>query len=371
MQNYHDNVEMRKNQNLNQIKKELPDYVGYFFDYCNASRNYSPNTTLEYAREIRLFYKFLVSANPNLTSMKDIALDYLDKLTPLDLQEFISRMSAYNYKDGEFVDENNKTALNNAKLVKNGANGKARKVSALKSFYKYCYGMGFIKNNPAAILSSPKIPKKEIVRLERKESKDLLDEMQKSVSIQANMSEKDKKSTYPFYQRDLTIITLLLGTGIRVSECVNLNMSDIIWNKKALRIIRKGGNEQVVYYNDDIELLLLSYVDSKERKDPLIKLKIDPNANDTALFISHKGTRLSTRQIERIVKKHTTQAGITDKKITPHKLRSTFGTNTYQQTGDVYLTADLLGHSGLEVVKRYAEIDDKRRLNARDNVDWT
>ena len=359
MQNYRDTVEMRQNRLLLSIKKELPNYVGYFFDYCKSTKNYSPNTTIEYARELRMFYKFLLQANPTLTSMKDITLDYLDNLTALDLQEFISQMSAYVYKNGEFVDDN---TITGAKLVRNGANGKARKVSALKSFYKYLYGMGMLKSNPASILSSPRIPKKEIVRLERQESNELLKEI-------ANAVDADTK--YKFYERDLTIITLLLGTGIRVSECVNLNMADIIWNKKALRIIRKGGNEQIVYYNDKIEHLLLSYIDSIERTEPLLKLDINPSANETALFVSHRGTRLSTRSIERIVKKHTQEAGIMDKRITPHKLRSTFGTNTYQQTGDVYLTADLLGHSGLEVVKRYAQIDEDRKLKARDNVDWT
>ena len=318
-----------------------------------------------------LFYKFLVKANPTFGSVKNITLDHIEQLTTLDLQEFISNMDTYYYKDGEIVDEDDVEAMVGAKLVKNGANGKARKVSALRSFYKYFRGMGMIKHNPAAILSSPKIPKKEIIRLERNESRELLNDLHEVVLSQDGISEKEKLLKEKFYLRDLTIITLLLGTGIRVSECEHLDMQDIIWNKKALRIVRKGGNEQIVYYNDDVESLLLSYVDSPERVEPLKKLGIDSNAATTAVFISHRGTRLTDRSIERLLKKHTTAAGITEKRITPHKLRSTYGTNVYQQTGDVYLTADLLGHSDLATVKRYAEIDEERKLKARDNIDWT
>ena len=367
MQNYNDKIEIRTNRALSKIKTELPKYMTNYFDYCIAVRNYSLKTTLQYARDLLLFYKFLAQANPNIPSSKDVSLDYIEQLTPLDLLEFITKMSSYTYKDGQFVDDTE----TGAKLVRNGANGKARKISVLKGFYKYLYGMGLIKTNPASVITSPKIPKKEIIRLERQESNHLLDDLHKIVQSQKNIPEKDKKLTEKYFLRDLTIITLLLGTGIRVSECEKLNIGDIIWHKQAIKIIRKGGNEDIVYYNDDIESLLLSYIEAPERIEPLQKLQIDPAANDTAIFISRRGTRLTDRSIERIVKEHSQNAGITDKHITPHKLRSTFGTNTYQQTGDVYLTADLLGHSGLGTVKRYADIDEDKKLTARDNVDWT
>ena len=162
--------------------------------------------------------------------------------------------------------------------------------------------------------------------------------------------------------RDVAILTLLLGTGIRVSECVGLNLEDVDFNNGAIRIIRKGGNEALIYFGDEVSQALEAYMNGPRKT-------AEPAAgHEEALFISLNKTRITTRSVERLVKKYS-RLVTTVKKITPHKLRSTFGTALYQETGDIYLVADTLGHKDVNTTKKhYAAIDEQRRRMAANVV---
>ena len=157
-------------------------------------------------------------------------------------------------------------------------------------------------------------------------------------------------------------MTLLLGTGIRVSECVGLNLEDVDFNNGAIRIIRKGGNEALIYFGDEVSQALEAYMNGPRKT-------AEPAAgHEEALFISLNKTRITTRSVERLVKKYS-RLVTTVKKITPHKLRSTFGTALYQETGDIYLVADTLGHKDVNTTKKhYAAIDEHRRRMAANVV---
>jgi site-specific recombinase XerD len=157
----------------------------------------------------------------------------------------------------------------------------------------------------------------------------------------------------------VALLTLLLGTGIRVSECVGLNLEDIDNKNRTLRVIRKGGNEALVYYGEEVAQALEAYI-----KGPRAGLQ-PARGHEQALFISMNLTRITTRSVERLVKKYA-QLVTSLKKITPHKLRSTFGTALYHETGDIYLVADALGHKDVNTTKKhYAAIDEgKRRMAA-------
>ena len=157
--------------------------------------------------------------------------------------------------------------------------------------------------------------------------------------------------------RDLALMTLLLGTGIRVSECVGLDLNDVDFKNNGIKITRKGGNEVVIYFGDEVEEALLNYLAERE-------LILPAAGHENALFLSMQRKRIGVRSVENLVKKYA-QTVTTLKKITPHKLRSTYGTTLYQETGDIYLVADVLGHRDVNTTKRhYAAIEDSRRRSA-------
>ncbi len=328
---------------INEISSELPEFTKEFITYCSSTKNYSMRTILNYVTDLRIFFRYLVQANPMLKGdIKNITLDFIDQLSPQDLQEYLSEIEIYE-QDGV--------------AHANGECGRARKISSLRSFFKYYYSMGLIKNNPSSIISSPKMHKKNVIHMERTESDDLIRGMENQEGLTNQQAAFSKKS----YYRDLAIVTLLLGTGIRVSECVSINLSDINWKLRSIRILRKGGNESTVYFNEDVEQRLRDYIEL-ERKAP--------DEDSDALFVSRNQTRITARSVERMVKKYTSVA-VPQKHITPHKMRSTYGTNLYQETNDIYLVADALGHSSLNVVQRYADIGDERRKKASEITDWT
>ena len=154
--------------------------------------------------------------------------------------------------------------------------------------------------------------------------------------------------------RDLALLTLLLGTGIRVSECVGLDINDVDFRNGGIKIRRKGGNEAVIYFGHEVEDALLDYMDERQHKIPA-------SGHENAFFLSMQNKRLSVRSVEKLVKKYASKV-TSLKKITPHKLRSTYGTNLYRETGDIYLVADVLGHKDVNTTKKhYASISDERK----------
>ena len=185
----------------------------------------------------------------------------------------------------------------------------------------------------------------------------LLDEVENGGSL----TEKQKTFHNKTKIRDLALLTLLLGTGIRVSECVGLDISDVDFRNGGIRIHRKGGKEVTVYFGVEVEDALKDYLEERTQMEPA-------EGHDNALFLSLQMKRMSVRSVENLVKKY---AKIVTplKKITPHKLRSTYGTALYRETGDIYLVADVLGHADVNTTKKhYAALDDARRRSARDKV---
>lgn len=198
----------------------------------------------------------------------------------------------------------------------------------------------------------PKIYEKPIVKLEIDEVARLLDIVESGEAL------TDKQKVYHQFtkKRDLAIVAMLLGTGIRVSECVGLNLEDIDFNYNGIKITRKGGHETIVYFSREVEGILRDYLEERKTKES--------KSLDQPLFLSLQNKRISVRTVQLLVKKYSelvTQL----KKITPHKLRSTYGTQLYQETGDIYLVADVLGHKDVNTTKKhYAKMDDERRRQA-------
>lgn len=239
----------------------------------------------------------------------------------------------------------------------NDERGKARKLAALRSFYHYFYTSELIEKDVAALVSMPKLHQKAIIRLDPDEVATLLD----LVEHGDKLTESERKYHNRTKTRDLALLTLLLGTGIRVSECVGLDLNDVDFKNGGIKIRRKGGYEAIVYFGEEVETALLDYFEERKRIIPC-------EGHEDALFLSIQNKRMAVRSVEKLVKKYA--AKVTSlKKITPHKLRSTYGTNLYQETGDIYLVADVLGHKDVNTTKKhYAAINEEHRRRAANAV---
>jgi site-specific recombinase XerD len=337
---YAERINLENKRKLQVLLKELPKFCSDYFRYLD-NRNTSSRTRLAYGYDIRLFFQFIQKNNPvyEKMAMTDIPIQVLDQMTTTDIEEYISYLSFYESEQGA-----EKT---------NGEKGKSRKLSAIRTMYSYFFKKEYIATNAPAMIDTPKKHNENIIFLDKEEVADLIRTVENGSSLTKKQLALHEKTKY----RDIAILTLLLGTGIRVSELVGLDHKDVNFKYDCIRIIRKGGNEATVYFGDVVSEALLNYIDLER---DILAQKAQPGS-ENALFLSLKFGRLTTRAVENLVKKYTQAANI-NKKITPHKLRSTYGTNLYKETGDIYLVADALGHKSVETTRQhYAAADDERR----------
>lgn len=340
---YHEQKDIENVKKLRSLIKELPLFCADFFRGIEPRT--SSRTRIAYAYDLKVFFDFLRKENPVLSklTMDQITLDHLDSLTVTDLEEYMEYLK-YRYND------KNQGVINRER-------GIMRKISSLKSFYNYFFRNEKIKTNPAALVQMPKLHEKEIIRLDVDEVAELLDEVESG----EDLTERQKAFHEKTKVRDLALLTLLLGTGIRVSECVGLDINDVDFKNDGIRIHRKGGKEVTVYFGEEVEDALKEYLKEREHIIP-------EEGHEDALFLSLQRKRMSVRSVEKLVKKYS-RIVTPLKKITPHKLRSTYGTNLYRETGDIYLVADVLGHSDVNTTKKhYAALEDERRRSARNKV---
>ena len=340
--NYHDEQNKQNIVKLRNVLDTLPSFCRTFFrgieEYTSA------RTRLAYAYDIRVFFEFLHERNSICSKMeiRDYPLSLLDQLTRMDIEEYLEYITLYQ-KDG--------------KDVTNDERGKSRKLASLRSFYNYFYQNEMIEKNPAALVPLPKKHEKEIIRLEPNEVATLLDQVEEGVKLTKKELEYHKKTKI----RDVALLTLLLGTGIRVSECVGLDLQDINFDVNGIKILRKGGYEAIIYFGDEVESALRDYLAEREHIIPC-------EGHENALFLSLQNKRIAVRSVENLVKKYASRV-TTLKKITPHKLRSTYGTALYQESNDIYLVADVLGHKDVNTTrKHYAAQADERRRSAANKV---
>lgn len=335
---YHENVNIKNELHLRELIASLPPFCKHFF--IGIEPTTSSRTRIAYAYDLACFFDYLHENNPICKKHKitEIPLSILDCLSPLDIEEYLFYLKYYE-KDGV--------------AHTNDERGLKRKLASLRTFYNYFFKNELIDTNPAIKVNMPKIHDKTIVRLDVDEVAQLLDEVESGESLttrQQKYHERTKK-------RDLALLTLLLGTGIRVSECVGLDLDDIDFKNNGIKVHRKGGAEVVVYFSDEVMKALVDYLEERHTMTPA-------EGHTNALFLSLQNRRITVRAVENLVKKYSKL--VTNlKNITPHKLRSTYGTSLYRETGDIYLVADVLGHKDVNTTKKhYAAIEDDRRREA-------
>lgn len=340
---YHEQKDIENIKKLRQMIRELPPFCTEYFRGIEPRT--SSRTRIAYAYDLTVFFDFLEKENPVFAKLgrNDIHLEHMDAITVSDLEEYMEYLK-YRFNG-------------NHQEITNKERGIMRKISSLKSFYNYFFRIEKLATNPAALVQLPKLHEKEIIRLDIDEVALLLDEVEQGDNLTARQKAFHNRTRV----RDLALLTLLLGTGIRVSECVGLDLDDVDFKNGGIHIHRKGGKEVTIYFGTEVEEALFDYLD--ERRE----ITAEPGSEE-ALFLSIQRKRINVRSVENLVKKYS-RIVTPLKKITPHKLRSTYGTNLYRETGDIYLVADVLGHSDVNTTKKhYAALEDERRRSARNAV---
>ena len=342
---YQEQVYIDYTLRLREILNTLPPFAKDYFRAIEPRT--SAKTRISYAYDIRVFFRFLIENNPvyHDYTMDQFRPNDLDKIDPMDIEEYMEYLKVY--KNDE------------ERQIVNSEVGLARKMSALRSFYLYYYKHQIIQTNPTLLVEMPKLHDKEIIRLDT-------DEVVKLLDFVENCGDQLTGQKKVYYEktkyRDLAILTLLLGTGIRVSECVGLDLQDVDYKNHGIRITRKGGKQMTVYFGDEVADALLRYMEMD--REHAVTLP----GNENALFLSTQHKRMGVQSVENMVKKYARQIA-PNKKITPHKLRSTYGTALYRETGDIYLVAAVLGHNDVNTTKKhYAAIDEDRRRKAANVV---
>ena len=312
--------------------KDKSPVVERFLRYKLVIQGRSKKTVEEYGLDLRTFFRFLIAMRDGIPTdgeeFNEISIACVDEafiktIKTIDILEFM----AYT-----------------AQARGNSAAARSRKLSALRMFFKYMtVSEKVIELNPAADIESPKKKKSLPKHLSVGESKDLLH------SVVADEESKNR-------DRDYCIITMFLNCGLRLSELVGINLSDIDREMRSLRVVGKGNKERIVYLNEACKSALSAYLLVRARDITNIKDK-DKNA----LFISRLGRRMSVKTVQWLVYKYLDQAGLSYKHFSTHKLRHTAATLMYQEGGvDVLSLKEILGHSELNTTQIYTHVSDRK-----------
>ena len=340
--NYHEAMKQKDIETTRILCSSLPEYVSVYVRSIQFTT--TAKTRLEYVKDIMNFFEYIVGCctDETIRNIKDIKLSYLERLDKLFFEEYLDYLQHYE---------------KNGQIYTNGETSIKRKLSALRNFFSYLFKNEYISTNMIERVNMPKLRGKEIIRMDAEETEEFVNQVEYGNSLTKKQAEYHDKQKI----RDMAIITLILSTGIRVSECVGLDLTDINFKNSSLRIIRKGGKEAIVYFSDEASAYLMEYVEERNLIETDEKSK-------NALFLSSRKQRISVRTVEVLVKKYA-QRAVPLKHITPHKLRSTFATALYEETGDIYLVGDALGHNDISTTKKhYANISNTHKAENRNKV---
>lgn len=331
-----------RQKKIRELLSALPTSCSDFIRSIHTTT--SALTRLAYATDLGVFFDYAFRELPyfsedTIAQIKDVELAHF---TTRDIDGYSEYLSLYYKEDDE------------EKAYVNHEYGIMRKLSSLRSYFEYLYRDERITGNVASLVPLPKLHEKPILRLDPDEMTRLLDEVQTG----ENLTDRQKKWHEYTKLRDYAILMLFLGTGMRVSECVGVNLEDIDLKNGAVMVTRKGGNQVILYFPDEVSQAIDAYLEQRKLTDPV-------EDSEHALFLSQQRKRITQRAVQIMVKKYAAIVVPLKKRISPHKLRSTYATNLYNETGDIYLVADALGHSNVNTTrKHYAAMSDARRREA-------
>lgn len=337
MANYR-TVEDKKNRELlSSLMERLPDFCEKFF--VGREIRLSTNSMKTYGYKYVYFFAYIVEHHPKFQgkTVKDIKLKDLDSISSYDIERFLY-----------WLKEKNNTNKNSTLSAY---------IASLSSLWAYFHRRGMIDSNPLEIVDRERPKRKKVIYLKENEQDNFLN----CVEYGSHLSNRQQKFHDINKERDYAIMTLFLHSGIRISELVGLNISDVNFLDHYIAVIRKGDEYDEVYISDEAEKCLQDYLE--------VRKKYHPEDDENALFLSKLGKRLSVRSIELMVKKYVT-ASLPDKtdQITPHKLRSTHAMDVLELTGNLRLVQERLGHKNIQTTTIYAEANMSDKAGIRNMV---
>lgn len=339
-ENYYIKRNIQDIDKIAELLQALPPFCEDYF--LGVESRTSCQTRLKYAYDLRIFFDFLCKRKYRNLDVLDLTLEHLEAVTHNDIEYFLSYLSHYRFND---------------KHLSCDERAKARKLSAVRAMFKYFFNKGMIEVDNSAKVPTPKLHDKEIIRLDDNEVSELVHIAETGNGLSKRASAYHNKTKI----RDTAIVTLFLGTGIRISELVGLDNDSFNFSDNSFLVTRKGGNQAILYFPDEVKFALQEYI-AEKANDPKIP------ESENAFFLSMQYKRINVRSVEILVKKYSKIASPL-KKITPHKLRSTYGTHLYNKTGDIYMVADVLGHRDVNTTKKhYAAISEETRRKAANLV---
>jgi integrase/recombinase XerC len=305
--------------------------VKQFLNYLHSVRNCSPHTIRSYDNDLGQFLKFLTPPGTAMPPPRDV--------THLMIREFVAH-------------------LHDLKLEKSSI---ARKLAAIRSFFKFAVREGMLVRNPARMVATPKLPKRIPPVLSAEDLNAFLDGVAAGSGRGKRASENDDGRL--MVRRDRAILELLYASGLRVSELTGLNLGDMDRKELMLRVRGKGNKERIVPYGGKAERALEGYEPLRRE----ILHKAGGRGDRQAVFLNHLGTRLTQRSVARIVKKYARLANV-NWDLHPHSLRHAFATHLLADGADLRAIQELLGHSSLSTTQRYTHATIRQLMEVYDKA---
>lgn len=310
--------------------REYSPVLRDFASYKQTIAGCSPRTVNEYMLDLRTFFRFIIADREGIEygskeyekiSLGSVDVAFLRSVTTSEIYNFLY-----------FCD----------RTLGNAANARARKLSAIKGLYKfYTKTKMALENNPTDIVESPKKQKSLPKHMSLEDAILFMDTVR-----------SDKSQTEYARIRNYCMVTLFLNCGMRLSELVGINMTDIDRFLRSVRILGKGNKERIIYFNDACRSALEEYIPLREKQ------KVAAEA-ETALFLSRQGKRINNRTVQVMVEKYLEMSGLGNRGLSVHKLRHTAATLMYSKGGvDVRVLKEILGHEQLNTTQIYTHVSN-------------
>jgi len=278
-----------------------------FLDYLQYQKNYSPHTLKNYGRDLDEFVSYLTAGRPD----EQVPLEQIDHIS---IRDFLSHLSRRG---------NQKTSM-------------SRKLAALRSFFRFLYREGHVPNNPARLVTTPRLPESTPRFLSVKEIETIL-------TIPDPATERGN--------RDIAILELLYGSGLRVGELVGLDLADLSLGERLVKVRGKGKKERIVPFGNKAGQALRDYLQVRGKLLGRLKTSREPQA----LFLNLRGGRLTARSVERNLDGYIRQSSLL-LDVHPHVFRHSFATHLLSNGADLRCIQELLGHASLSTTQRYTHV---------------
>jgi integrase/recombinase XerC len=315
----------------------MKEMIDKFVDCLRIERNLSPNTLREYRRDLYQFMAFLTPPGE-----KTMPLGEVDHRV---IREYV----------GHCYDQ---------KLKKSSV---ARRLASLRTFFKYCIREKKVQQNPAKLVSTPKLPKLIPRVLTAEEINGFLDNIlsvgEKVANSQVKAKRRWRGDAKLMVKRDRALLELLYASGLRVNELVTLNLEDVDRDGQMLRVLGKGRKERVIPYGKSAQEALEAYWPIRE------ELVNRPGVDEEirAVFLNNLSCRLGTRTVRAIVKKYSRLANV-NWQLHPHSLRHAFATHLLSDGADLRAIQELLGHVSLSTTQRYTRVSIEQLMKVYDKA---